>query len=800
MRKIDFNADWRFKRLEEPGEGKMVTLPHDAMCLERRTGESRGRHNIGWFESYDYEYSKEWFAPKEYASMKLLLEFEGVYHNAQVYVNDRKVMYRPYGYTNFYVDLNDDLKYGQTNKIRVIAENADQPNSRWYTGSGIYRPVWLHVAEQKYILVNGVRIRTVGINQAKGSAVVEIKVRTSASMGVTVAVQDMEGREVFSGVELSSGETEPEAVFQCEIPDARLWTVESPNLYTCTVHSGTDMATERFGIRTLAWDRTSGLTINGERIILKGACIHHDNGLLGACAYGEAEERKIRLLKETGYNAIRSAHNPCSKALLDACDRLGMLVMDEYVDMWYIHKNEFDYASHMQEWWQEDLRDMVDKDYNHPSVILYSTGNEVAETGEKKGIELTGKMTEYLHSLDHTRPVSCGVNIFFNFLYSMGLGVYSDDKAKKGARPEKNRKKKTVGSEFYNTLAGMLGDKIMKIGAMLHMCDVKTRDAYANMDIAGYNYGIFRYRHDLKKYPNRLILGSETFCKDAYAFYEIAKSDPGIIGDFVWAGMDYIGEAGIGSWEYEDYAVLDSQDAGWLTAGSGRLDILGFGQGEAAYTKVALNKEQGPLMAVRPVYQKGKHSPSAWKMTDAKISWTWPECEGNRAEVEVYARAARVELFLNGKAAGSKKLKNTCNVIFKIPYEPGCLTCISYDEKDRKIGEYSLNTAGKETRLTLTPEKETLAAGEIGFIRLQYTDEAGIWKPMEKHHMKVEVENGTLLGFGNACPYNPDGYWKNTASTYYGEAMAVVRAGAHPVRVCVVDETQSYCVEIPVNQ
>ena len=666
MRKIDFNADWRFKRLEEPGEGKMVTLPHDAMCLERRTGESRGRHNIGWFESYDYEYSKEWFAPKEYASMKLLLEFEGVYHNAQVYVNDRKVMYRPYGYTNFYVDLNDDLKYGQTNKIRVIAENADQPNSRWYTGSGIYRPVWLHVAEQKYILVNGVRIRTVSINQAKGSAVVEIKVRTSASMGVTVAVQDMEGREVFSGVELSSGETEPEAVFQCEIPDARLWTAESPNLYTCTVHSGTDMATEWFGIRTLAWDRTSGLTINGERIILKGACIHHDNGLLGACAYGEAEERKIRLLKETGYNAIRSAHNPCSKALLDACDRLGMLVMDEYVDMWYIHKNEFDYASHMQEWWQEDLRDMVDKDYNHPSVILYSTGNEVAETGEKKGIELTGKMTEYLHSLDHTRPVSCGVNIFFNFLYSMGLGVYSDDKAKKGARPEKNRKKKTVGSEFYNTLAGMLGDKTMKIGAMLHMCDVKTRDAYANMDIAGYNYGIFRYRHDLKKYPNRLILGSETFCKDAYAFYEIAKSNPGIIGDFVWAGMDYIGEAGIGSWEYEDYAVLDSQDAGWLTAGSGRLDILGFGQGEAAYTKVALNKEQGPLMAVRPVYQKGKHSPSAWKMTDAKISWTWPECEGNRAEVEVYARAARVELFLNGKAAGSKKLKNTCNVIFKM--------------------------------------------------------------------------------------------------------------------------------------
>lgn len=204
------------------------------------------------------------------------------------------------------------------------------------------------------------------------------------------------------------------------------------------------------------------------------------------------------------------------------------------------------------------------------------------------------------------------------------MAVYSDERAEKDAKKAQAGKKKTVGSEFYNTMAGLCGDKAMKIGATLHGCDVKTRDAYANMDIAGYNYGIFRYRHDLKKYPDRLILGSETFCKDAYAFLELAKKEPRIIGDFVWAGMDYIGEAGIGSWEYEDYATLDSKDPGWLTAGSGRLDILGFGQGEAAYTRVALEKEAGPLMAVRPVYQKGKHSPSAWKMTDAKQSWSWP--------------------------------------------------------------------------------------------------------------------------------------------------------------------------------
>ena len=265
------------------------------------------------------------------------------------------------------------------------------------------------------------------------------------------------------------------------------------------------------------------MLLNGKRTILRGACIHHDNGVLGACCYEDAEWRKIRILKENGYNAVRSAHNPCSKALLDACDHLGMLVMDESVDQWYIHKTEYDYVNYFMDWWKQDLKDMVEKDYNHPSVILYSTGNEVSETAQPRGIALTKEMTEYLHGLDPTRPVTCGINIFFNFLSSIGLGVYSDEKARKEV--EKPQKKKAVGSEFFNNMAGLLGDEFMKRGATLHGCDVKTRDAFANMDIAGYNYGIYRYKHDLKKYPRRLILGSETFCKDAYQFYELAKTE-----------------------------------------------------------------------------------------------------------------------------------------------------------------------------------------------------------------------------------------------------------------------------------
>lgn len=791
MKKLDFNQDWYFKRMDEPQAGEIVSLPHDAMCREKRSLQSRGRHNIGWFESHDYVYTKRFVPPAEYSVF--VLEFEGVYHDAEIWVNGQKAAFRPYGYTCFSVDITQYLRCQEENEIRVIARNSDQPNSRWYSGSGIYRPAWLYVANGQYVKFDGVRVRTVSTGDP---AQIAVCVQTVLPGSVEISIVDPNGRSVLS-VTCQSG---TEQIIS--IPNARLWSPETPQTYTCVVRAGEDEVRENFGIRTLTWTADHGIAINGRRVLLKGACIHHDNGVLGACAFPEAEERKIRLLQQVGYNAIRSAHNPCSKAMLDACDRLGMLVMDEYTDMWYIHKNAYDYASHMQQWWRQDLMDMVCKDYNHPSVILYSTGNEVAETGQKQGIELTKQMTQFLHEIDGTRPVSCGINIFFNFLYSCGFGVYSDEKAKKEAQHAADeRKRKPVGSEFYNTMAGLLGDKAMKIGAMLPMCDWKTRDAYANMDVAGYNYGILRYQHDLKAYPNRLILGSETFCKDAYIFMEQARREPRIVGDFVWAGMDYMGEAGIGSWEYEDYAAMESEDPGWLTAGSGRLNILGFGGGEAAYTAVALEKEKGPRLAVRPVYQKGKHTPSAWKMTDAMESWGWPGCEGETARVEVYARAAAVELVLNGKTVGRKSLKKTCNTTFRIPYDPGTLEAVAYDDSGKETGRCSLKSPGMETKLSILPEESAVQAGGLSFIRLRYTDDAGIWKPMEKHCMHIKVENGTLMGFGNACPYNPEGYRTDTAKTYYGEALAVIRAGEQGrVTVTVTDETADYQAVLPIQK
>lgn len=407
--------------------------------------------------------------------------------------------------------------------------------------------------------------------------------------------------------------------------------------------------------------------------------------------------------------------------------------------------------------------------------------------------------------------MTCGVNIFFNFLSSMGFGVYSDDKAKKEAEAAAKRaaagkaapKKKAVGSEFFNNLAGFMGADFMKWGASLPPCDWKTKDAFANMDAAGYNYGIRRYKHDLKKYPHRLIVGSETFCSDAYRFYELAKHEPRLLGDFVWAGMDYLGEVGIGAWEYPDYVPDFSHGPGWIAAGAGRIDLIGRTQGEAMYTRVALEREKGPLLAVWPVnHTKEKHSPSAWRMSHAIPSWSWHGCEGKPAMVEVYARAAKVALKINGKTVGEAAPKNDCIVRFSCTYEDGTVEAVSYDAAGNEIGRTALHTANTETRLCLVPEEETVRPGGLAFVQLRYTDENGTVKSLERGTVTVKVRGGTLLGLGSACAYSERGYLSDTTDTYFGEALAVVRADADAdtVELTAADGTHNAACCIPCKE
>lgn len=758
-----------------------MTLPHDAMLHEKRNNDSLGGTNTGWYEADDYMYKKCFDSSVLQGADCAILEFEGVYKDAEVYVNDRMVSYRPYGYTNFYVDIKGFLYNGE-NVIKVIAKNSDQPNSRWYSGAGIYRPVWLYTGGEKRIKLNGVKIKTVSYKDRT----VEVEVNTTASGQVSIEVLD--GERVIRKDSLYSEGTVKTIM---KLPECELWGCDSPKLYTLRVTYFDDEQRVRFGIREISCDKDNGFCLNGERVILRGACIHSDNGILGACTYYEAEERKVRLLKQVGYNAIRCAHNPCAKYLLDACDELGMLVMDEYTDMWYIHKTQSDYALHCEQWYEQDIADMIAKDYNHPSVIMYSLGNEVGESASPRGVAFFEKMKSVCDSLDGTRPVTCGVNILFNYMSSLGVGVYSDQKAKQNPQ-------RKVGSEFFNTLAGIFGSHTMKVGAMLHGCDVKTRDVFAKMDVAGYNYGILRYKHDLKKYPDRIIVGSETFCSDVNKFMELARENNRVIGDFVWAGMDYLGEVGIGAWEYRDYAPDYKHGPGWISAGSGRLDLNGRMLGEALYTKVAFGLESNPQIAVVPVnHTNDRHSPSAWKYSNALCSWSWDGCDGKKARVEVYSNAHKVGLFINGETQGCKKVKNGRTVFF-VTYRSGAVKAISYDSYGKITGEHELKSAGNETLLAVDTESTAVKKGQLLYVTLRYTDYCGNLKPMAKGRIRLTVEGGKLLGFGHACPYNEDGFLSDSSDTYYGETLAAILVeGA--VKVAAFSDYGNATVELPLE-
>lgn len=773
MKMISLNKAWIYGHVGSKN-GKSVDLPHDAMLYEKRTDKSKGGVNTGWYEGYDYWYEKAITVNEEMLRSALFIEFEGIYQNSEVYLNGDKIGHRPYGYSNFYIELTDKVKLGE-NQLRVIAKNSNQPNSRWYSGAGIYRPVTLYAMPKEHILLNGIHVKTLDYKTGE----IEVKIKTNAKATAKIEILHENECVVESYVDCDSI-----GIKMLKIPNVLKWSPLTPHLYECRVTFSEDQQSTKFGVRSIAVDAQSGFKINDDRIILRGACIHHDNGLLGACAYDFSERRKVERLKEAGYNAIRSAHNPCSKALLNACDELGMLVMDEFVDCWYIHKTQYDYVNYFDAWWQTDLKDMVEKDFNHPSVIMYSIGNEVSETAQPKGIELTKSMTDYLHALDETRPVTCGINIFFNLLSSMGLGVYSDDKAKKAAQAkDRNKAKNAVGSEFYNRLAGLFGDKAMKFGATLKGCDIRTRDAYSHLDIAGYNYGILRYKKDVKKYPERIILGTETFCKDAFQFIKLADKYPSVIGDFVWAGMDYLGEVGIGSHEYSDYADNFNSGVGWISAGSGRVDLTGKLLAEALYTRVAFGLDVVNMAVVPADHYKDAHSPSAWKMTNARDSWAWNGCDANKVKIEVYCTASRVRLYLNGKIIGEKKTGRNGRTYFHTKYTPGELKVEALDENMRVLGTKVLFSATEQTLLKIEPEKDVLYEDELAYVRFKYTDENGILKPLARGRIQLNVTGGILLGFGHGCPFNKDGYLTSESDTYYGEALAIIKPHSTKIEV-----------------
>ena len=635
MQRFDFNKEWFFQR-QGCADAQAVTLPHDAMIHEPRDPKGVTGSAGAFFPGGVYEYEKTFLVPADWADKCAAFEFEGVYKHSKVYLNGKEAGGRAYGYSNFFIEADAFLQYGMANTIRVVADNSAQPDSRWYTGSGIYRPVSLWLGNKLHIRPEGIRISTLSYQPAR----IRVEVLTSsdpkhvegyAGAGLGNSDDERIGVEILQeGLVIASGEG---SLVEFELPDAKLWSEDSPNLHQCRVTlrvngEAADVATTAFGIRKLEWS-SGGLFVNGRETLLRGGCVHHDNGIVGACSYAESEERRVRILKEAGYNAIRSSHNPASKAMLDACDKYGIHVMDETFDMWYMRKNRHDYASDFEACFADDIRSMVSRDFNHPSVILYSIGNEVAEPFEEKGIALTRQMVGMIHEMDGNRAVTAGINLMIVHRASKGKSFFkdadeTDDKGEmaadgrnsakqnsarskineKGANHKGTKKSESPNASLlFNMIASFVGTGMNK-AANSDAADRITAPCLDALDIAGYNYTSGRYRMEGGKHPDRILVGSETFPQDIYRNWQMVKELPYLIGDFMWTAWDYLGEAGLGAWSYTG-GMPFKRPYPWILAGSGAIDLLGDIGAEARYAATVWGLEKSPVLCVKPVNHPG---------------------------------------------------------------------------------------------------------------------------------------------------------------------------------------------------
>ena len=752
--KINFDTDWTF--IDSKGNTHSVCLPHDAMLTETRDPSCHNGAQSGYYPGGKYTYKKSFTLSDEQIGKPLALLFEGAYQNARVLMNGKEIARHHYGYTEFTADMTKAARLG-SNELTVTLDNSLEPNCRWYSGSGLYRSVWLLIDEldDPVITTKSIRPAVIHVEAATGTQITILD-------GDTIVAQGEPGDFM--------------------IPDAKLWSDTTPHLYTCRIENEERSKELSFGIRKLSWSAKTGLCVNGRRTLLRGGCIHHDNGVLGACGFAEAEERRVRILKEAGYNAIRSAHNPMSRAMLDACDRLGMYVMDEAFDGWYTPKNYHDYSRFFEKEWQSDIRAMVEKDINHPCVILYSVGNEVSETASDKGVETCALLTAYVHQLDATRPVTCGVNVLLNVYTNMGFGVYKDSgnyEAKPLPPKEKGYKEKKTGSTFFNAMAQRLG------GLMFFMSkgkkgDVASKGAAGALDIIGLNYAASRYDEDVKNYPDRMMVGSETMVTDLPYNWKRVERHPAIIGDFVWAAWDYLGEAGVGDWIYHSYKGLP------LLAGSGTIDITGKITAEAYYQQIIWGLRQEPWLGVRPLNHADElPTKSAWRFTNAIDSWTWQGYEGTKAVAEVFARGHRVRLEFNGEVVAERRLKDY-KAKFDVPYQPGTLTAVALDKSGNELSRTSLVSGGEDEILTLKPDKTVLHPGELCFIPIEITDGKGVLKPYVEIPVHVQVEGAaSLQGLGSALSKTDESYLADTFTSYRGRLLAVIRAGNTPGKAVV---------------
>ena len=782
MQRIPFNDDWQVKKEDAAHAAHSlvtdVVLPHDAMFEAGRDSSAWNGTKKAFFANGAWEYTKQFDVPEEWRNRNVLLEFEGVYNRAKVFINEGFAGHRPYGYSEFHVIANDFLRYGQINKIKVTVQTGD--DSRWYTGAGLYRNVNLLVSDLTHIPANGLRITTESATSAK--AVISVRTQivnmrhVSYTLRVKTLIFDPDGHLAASDtapVTLGSGQEQGVSQRMC-LSCPGLWDVDNPSLYTCRTTlwldaEVIDSAEIRFGIRILGLDSVDGLQLNGKTVKLRGCCIHHDNGIIGARTFASAEYRRIKKLKEAGFNAIRSAHHPISRALLEACDKIGMLVMDEAFDIWNTGKSSDDYSVHFPDWWERDVEAMVAKDYNHPSVIMYSIGNEVPDVAVPHGANWGRAIAERIKALDRTRYTTNSINGIMSILSRIDELITADKKNMEFS-----------GQDVNATMSGLICQGL-DAAASLPEIAAATEESFATVDIAGYNYMSGRYEMDKELYPNRIIVGSETYTAMIGDSWEKITNNAHVIGDFAWTGWDYLGETGIGRISYEPRSIHEGfyGEYPWTTAWCGDFDITGFRLPASYYREIVFGIRSHPYIAVqRPDCYSATPYHSPWSFADVLSTWSFAGSEGKPVRVEVYAKTGEVELLINGKTVGRQKIGEirAFTAIFETVYIPGKVEAVVY-ESSKETGRFALQSAREVFRLNVIPEKQSLDNNghDLAFVNITLTDDGGIVHHGNDRTVRFQVEGaGRLIGFGSGAPEVTESYLDEVCATYNGRALAVL--------------------------
>ncbi|MDR0908778.1 MAG: DUF4982 domain-containing protein [Spirochaetaceae bacterium] len=792
MKRSNLNKGWQFIR--EADEKITIDLPHDFTISTDVSESSPNGNATGYYSGGVGTYTRMLdIEEQDGEDRRFLLEIDGAYGNTEVSLNGHLCLgssgkaVHHHGYTPFQVNLTPHIRAGKQNRLSVQVNNTAPQNSRWYSGSGLYRNVklltsplvhlspWPVYARTEYIDTEGTAYITVE-NSVENHSSKDCQVQLSVRLEEKTAKTTKAAQKCALYIP-AMGSAKGKVTLI--VPHADLWDIDDPKLHIITVELSKyednnatlhiiDSDSCVFGIRTISVDSQNGLRLNGRTLKLKGGCVHHDNGLLGAAAYPDAEYRKMALHKEAGFNAIRSAHNPPSSALLDACDRLGLLVIDEAFDMWEMSKTLNDYHLYFDDNWQEDFKAMLLRDRNHPCIFAWSTGNEIPERlGLSEGYRLAAELAAFVRQFDQSRPVLNALCSAYN-----GLDDEDMEKSMQSMRERSEQQKagiKNLSPDYGDSILGRLSENFV-----------------APLDVVGYNYIDHRYESDHEIWPGRIMCGTESYPMAFDKVWDKVERFPHVIGDFTWTSFDYLGEAGIGQALYlpkEEAEKLSiwylPKDFPWRLANDADFDICGVGLPQLHYRKIVWGSSETFVCVLHPKNFCLSEVISAWGWPDVKAEWTFPGYEGQKTRVEVYSAADSVELFLNEKSLGVKPAgkANRYKAIFELPYEPGVLKAQSANGSSMEV-----ETAGDTVSIKITgdsyndtfhnhPDNE-----KLGYYHIALIDAQGRLAPHQDRLLYASVSgSGSLLALGSANPMTTENYCTGSFSTWHGRCQAIVR-------------------------